>query len=80
MSETTGGNLEKNLTSICIFSGTRLCSKPCKGQLQEAVELRERHFGCYELMSHDNYHKVWKEDKVSSSNKPEGIASEQNCY
>ncbi|KAK9834143.1 hypothetical protein WJX81_002405 [Elliptochloris bilobata] len=34
--------------------------------------LRERHFGAYELQSHDNYHKLWAADVLDPGARPPG--------
>ncbi|GAB4813986.1 hypothetical protein N2152v2_001032 [Parachlorella kessleri] len=40
--------------------------------IQEAVELRERHFGDYELQSCSNYETVWAADAAETSARPPG--------
>lgn len=40
--------------------------------MQECEELRERHFGCHELRSHDAYATVWAEDARSTDSRPPG--------
>ena len=47
------------------------CAPPAAGA-QEALELRERDFGSYELQSCANYERVWAEDAQDPSRQPPG--------
>ena len=55
-------------TAECVAEATGIEDS----RLEVVAELRERHFGCYELTSHDNYASVWAEDSKSADFRPSG--------